>query len=59
MLEREIVIADEHSTRKPKQSITIKLTGGSPWYGYVWIGDVLFAIHQRDGQKYPTVTRQK
>ncbi len=45
----EIKITERHSSHDPQQSMSIVLNGGSPWYGYVWIDDVLFTIF-KDGE---------
>jgi len=41
---KNLTIADAHSHNKPKQTLTIELYGGSPWFGYVWINDVCYTV---------------
>lgn len=38
-------ITDAHSINKPKQEIVIELSGGSPWYGYIWLNDEIFTVY--------------
>ncbi|MBE3039673.1 MAG: hypothetical protein IMZ62_12795 [Chloroflexi bacterium] len=66
-MSRHITIATAHSRTGTlggmdpcrRKSITVPLQGGDPWYAYVWIDDVCFAITKSDEDKYPKVTRQK
>lgn len=44
MYEKKVTISNAHPDNKPTQSMTIKLSGGSPWYGYVWVDGELFTI---------------
>lgn len=50
MATREIIIADAHSTKNPAQTIKLEMSGGSPWFAYVWIGDKLFTIYDDNGK---------
>jgi len=43
-MERILTITDAHSANRPKQTLKIKLEGGSPWYGYVWLNDVIYTV---------------
>lgn len=43
-MEKVLTIATEHSTHKPKQKITLKLEGGSPWFSYIWLNDVCYTV---------------
>ena len=45
-MQKEIIIADAHSQNKPKQTMKLELSGGSPWFGYLYIDDVLFAVYK-------------
>lgn len=55
-MERELVIASEHSNRNPKKKLKIKLQGGSPWFAYIWIDDVCYTIIKK---KYVSIYRTK
>ena len=48
-MEKTITIADAHSQNEPTQSFKLPITGGSPWYGYLWIDDKMFTIY-KDGE---------
>jgi hypothetical protein len=43
-MERTITISDAHSESRPKQVLKVKMEGGSPWYGYIWINDVIYTV---------------
>ena len=43
-MKRKLIIADAHSENGPKTTCEIELSGGAPWYGYVWINDVCYEI---------------
>lgn len=34
------------SPKGKKNYINVKLEGGSPWFGFIWIDNVLFTIHK-------------
>ena len=40
----EITIANAHSEHKPTQKIKVKLEGGSPYFAYIWIDDILYVL---------------
>jgi len=44
-MERELKITDAHSQNQPTQKLTVRLVGGSPWYGCIWINDEIFTIY--------------
>lgn len=44
MYEKKVTISNAHPDNKPTQSMTIKLSGGSPWYGYLWIEGEIYTI---------------
>ena len=43
-----IEIATDHPERHTKETQTINLTlsGGSPWYGYLWIDGKLYTVYK-------------
>lgn len=43
---KSIKITTEHSTRHTQdtQVIHLKLSGGSPWFAYLWIDDNLYTV---------------
>jgi len=43
-MKRTVTIADAHSANNPTQKLTIPLSGGSPWFGAVWINDVCYVV---------------
>jgi len=43
-MERELTITDAHPDNQPKQTLTVKLSGGSPWYGYIWINGKIYTV---------------
>lgn len=47
-MSKTITIADAHSSKSPKQKLTIELMGGSPWFNYLWIDDVCYTIVKGD-----------
>lgn len=40
----KVTISNAHPDNKPTQSMTINLSGGSPWYGYIWIDGEIYTI---------------
>ena len=57
MGKRELKIADAHTQNQPKQVLKIELSGGSPWYGYVWINDVCYTVIE--GPRTVQITKTK
>ncbi len=55
-MEKELIITDAHSDNRPKQKFTVKLHGGSPWFGYIWIDDKCYTVVKgpRTAQIKPT-----
>jgi len=47
---RKITIANAHSSNKPTQVMELEMSGGSPWFTYVWIGDKAFTIYLDGGK---------
>lgn len=43
-MKRELIIATKHSDNKPKKKLVVELSGGSPWYGYIWLNGECYAI---------------
>jgi len=43
----EVVITDAHPDYTPKQTLRIKLEGGSPYFGYVWMDGEIYTIIKR------------
>ena len=44
-MQKEITIADAHSQNNPEQTMKVKLSGGSPWFGHLYIDDVPFVVY--------------
>ena len=44
---KTLTISTAHSEnfKKKDQKIELEVTGGSPYYGYVWINDVMHTIY--------------
>jgi len=43
-MKRELIFTEEHPDNNPKQKLIIKLSGGSPWYGYIWVNGVVYTV---------------
>jgi len=49
-MEKIIKIATAHSENplsdygKPREEISLKLQGGSPWFGYLWVDDQCYQV---------------
>jgi len=43
-MEKKITISNAHSSNHPTQKIELKLEGGSPYFTYVWINDIIHTI---------------
>lgn len=47
-MNQKLIIADVHSTKEtpnnPRHQLVITLEGGNPWFAYIWIDDVCYAI---------------
>lgn len=54
---KKITIANAHSDHKPMEKIVLELQGGSPYFVYVWIDDVLYVLHA--GTKTVTLKKLK
>ena len=55
----ELKITTEHSVNRSKdtQEINLKLLGGSPYFGYLWIDDVLYTMFK--GSRTITLKKTK
>jgi hypothetical protein len=58
-MEKEIRISTEHTCREDEntQTIILKMSGGSPYYGYIWINDICYTV--RKGHRSITVMKEK
>ncbi len=45
---RTVTIADQHSKNSPEQALTVEMSGGDPWYAYVWVDDVMHLVTRDD-----------
>lgn len=43
-MEKTLTIANAHSQNQPTEFLTLDLTGGSPWFTYVWLNDFCFTV---------------
>ena len=43
-MNRKISITDRHPENNPTKKIEIEMSGGSPWYGYVWVNGIAYTI---------------
>ena len=41
---KRITITNKHPDDKPKEKLTVELSGGSPWYGYIWIEGEIYTV---------------
>ena len=49
-LNKKILISAD-SPYVSRVSIQVKLQGGSPWFGFIWIDDVCYTIYKK-GRSY-------
>ena len=40
----ELTITKEHPDNEPKEKLVLELTGGSPWYGYLWLDGECYVV---------------
>lgn len=46
-MERELIITDihpSHQAQRKAKKLVVKLAGGSPWYGYIWLNGVCYTV---------------
>ena len=55
---KTIKITNAHSDHKPTQVMNLSLEGGSPWFAYIWIDDVLYTLTMGD-KKVVKIKRTK
>jgi len=56
-MQKKITIAKEHSSRNPKGKLEIELSGGSPWFAYIWIDDKCYTVTLRERSVQIKLTR--
>ena len=46
-MERELIITDihpSHQAQRKAKKLVVKLEGGSPWFGYIWLNGECYTV---------------
>jgi len=60
-MSRIVTISTDHSTKHTEKTevIRLEMSGGSPWFAYVWIDDVCYVIRKKDTGRTFSISKAK
>jgi len=60
-MKKIITISTDHSTKHTEktQAIHLEMSGGCPWFAYIWIDNICYTVRKKDNGRTFTISKTK